>query len=141
MKKNSKKKTKYVEKIDAALKAKDERAEKAARRELKEMMLKNKQLIKARQAAEWGMRSLQGSFGRLKFPLDANDGPGRHRLVRLCCKLHQIRAQVVGISQIKNVYESNWREGSDGSYDEFCNMAFDDIRRKDRICKYYHIDL
>ena len=71
MKKNSKKKTKYVEKIDAALKAKDERAEKAARRELKEMMLKNKQLIKARQAAEWGMRSLQGSFGRLKFPLDA----------------------------------------------------------------------
>ena len=50
MKKNSKKKTKYVEKIDAALKAKDERAKKAARRELKEMMLKNKQLIKARQA-------------------------------------------------------------------------------------------
>ena len=55
MKKNSKKKTKYVEKIDAALKAQDERAEKAARRELKEMMLKNKQLIKARQAAKWGI--------------------------------------------------------------------------------------
>ena len=48
---------------------------------------------------------------------------------------------MVGISQIKNVYESNWREGSDGSYDEFCNMVFDDIWRKDRICKYYHIDL
>ena len=50
MKNNSKKKTKCVEKIDAALKAKDERAKKAARRELKEMMLKNKQLIKAQQA-------------------------------------------------------------------------------------------
>ena len=48
---------------------------------------------------------------------------------------------MAGINQIKNVYESNWREGPDGSYDEFCNMAFDDIRRKDRICKYYHIDL
>ena len=83
---------KCVEKIDAALKEKDERAEKAACRELKELMLKNNQLIKARQAAEWGMRSLQGSFGRLKLPLDANDGPGHHRLVRLCCKLHQIRA-------------------------------------------------
>ena len=55
MKKNSKKKAKYVEKIDAALKARDERAEKAARRELKEMMLKNRQLIKARQAAELGI--------------------------------------------------------------------------------------
>ena len=138
MKKNSKKKTKCVEKIDAALTGKDERAEKVTRRELKEMMPKNKQLIKARQAAERGMRSLQGSFGRLKFPLD---GPDRHRLVRLCCKLHQIRARVVGNNQIKNVYESNWREGSDRPYDEFCNMVFDDIRRKGRLCKYCNIDL
>ena len=43
---------------------------------------------------------------------------------------------MVGINQTKNVYEPHWREGSDGSYDKFYN-----IRRKDRICKYYYIDL
>ena len=87
------------------------------------------------------MRSLQGSFGRLKLPLDANDTSGRLRLIRICVRLHQIRARVVGINQIKNVYEPAWRNGADGSYDEFEEMVFSDIRRKDRIGRYYRMDL
>jgi len=33
----------------------------------------NQQLVSARQAAEWGMRSLKGLFSRLKLPLPAKD--------------------------------------------------------------------
>lgn len=32
----------------------------------------DKQLLSFRQSAEWGMRSLQGSFGRLRVPLEIN---------------------------------------------------------------------
>ncbi|OAV92037.1 hypothetical protein PTTG_05184 [Puccinia triticina 1-1 BBBD Race 1] len=37
------------------------------------LKLINEQLVLAWQAAEWGMRSIQGSFGRLKMPLPASD--------------------------------------------------------------------
>ncbi|EGZ24867.1 hypothetical protein PHYSODRAFT_296798 [Phytophthora sojae] len=41
--------------------------------ELEALMARNSELVSARQAAEWGMRSLQGSFARLKMPLPADD--------------------------------------------------------------------
>ena len=51
----------------------------------------NKQLVSARQAAEWGMRALQGSFGRLKLPLPAADHQFRAQVIELAVQLHQIR--------------------------------------------------
>ncbi|KAG8711381.1 hypothetical protein FRC09_020637 [Ceratobasidium sp. 395] len=41
-------------------------------------------VVSARQAVEWGMRAIQGSFGRLRMPLDAHDKHGRQRLIEVC---------------------------------------------------------
>jgi hypothetical protein len=57
-----------------------------------------------RQAAEWGMRTIQSSFPRLKDTFvydDTGEHPILMNMVRL---LYNLRARTVGISQIKNVF-------------------------------------
>jgi len=57
-----------------------------------------------RQAAEWGMRTIQSSFPRLKDTFvydDTGEHPILMKMVRL---LYNLRARTVGISQIKNVF-------------------------------------
>ncbi|KAG8718355.1 hypothetical protein FRC09_012793 [Ceratobasidium sp. 395] len=71
-------------------------------------------LVSARQAAEWGMRSLQGAFGRLKVPLDINDPDGRMRLLEIVTRLHNLRTRLVGINQIRTVYMQHWRRHGGG---------------------------
>ncbi|KAE9382383.1 hypothetical protein BT96DRAFT_952224 [Gymnopus androsaceus JB14] len=61
----------------------------------------NNQLTSFRQTSEWGMRLIQGSFARLRVPLDIN----------LCVRLCNYRTRTVGHNQIKTVYMSIWREG------------------------------
>jgi hypothetical protein len=51
----------------------------------------NKQLVSARQAAEWGLRAIQGSFSRLKLPLPATNHEFRAEVIELCVQLHQVR--------------------------------------------------
>jgi hypothetical protein len=99
----------------------------------------NQQLVSSRQAAEWGMRSLQGSFGRLRIPLPSDDLHFRQLLLLVVCRLHQLRTRVVGVNQIKTVYERAWRES--GLYDKFEEMVFKDIQRSDRIGKFYDLAL
>lgn len=41
--------------------------------ELDARLALNRELLSYRQTAEWGMRSLQGSFGRLRVPLEVNN--------------------------------------------------------------------
>ena len=43
----------------------------------------NEQLVSAWQAAEWGMRLLQGFFGRLKLPLPATNAHYRAEFIKL----------------------------------------------------------
>ena len=50
------------------------------------------QLLSCRQAAEWGMRTIQGSFGRLQMPLPINDTKWRANLVEICVRLSNVRA-------------------------------------------------
>jgi hypothetical protein len=99
----------------------------------------NRQLVSCRQAAEWGMRSLQGSFGRLRIPMPSDDARFRQLLLLVICRMHQVRTRLVGINQIKNVYERAWRES--GLYDKFEQMVFGDIQRSDRIGKFYNLVL
>ena len=61
-------------------------------------------VLSYRQTAEWGMRQLQGSFGRLSLPLDINDQDQRLNILEACFRLHNIKARLVGINQIRNVY-------------------------------------
>lgn len=100
----------------------------------------NEALVSARQAAEWGMRSLQGSFGRLKLPMVANDSALRGRIIESCCRLHNLRARVEGIGQIKTVYAPVWTGGGGeiGSFTGFENLRFREIRNNDRIRRYYN---
>ncbi|KNE92026.1 hypothetical protein PSTG_14559 [Puccinia striiformis f. sp. tritici PST-78] len=92
----------------------------------------NDSLVSARQAAEWGMRSIQGSFARLKLPLPAEDNEYQADLLQLVCGLHQIRCRLVGINQTASVYESVWDENAVLCRD-FHNMLFKDIESRHHI--------
>jgi hypothetical protein len=45
----------------------------------------NDQVVSARQAAEWGMHSIQGLFARLKLPLPADDHQYRFNVLQAVC--------------------------------------------------------
>jgi hypothetical protein len=59
------------------------------------------------------MRTMQGSFGRLRVPLNVANTADRQELLELCVRLFNVRANCVGISQIKSVYEPIWRASED----------------------------
>ena len=66
----------------------------------------NNQLVSAWKAAEWGMRSLQGSFARLKLPMPANNHAFQAEVLELAVRVHQLRCQLVGRNQTQTVYQS-----------------------------------
>jgi len=102
--------------------------------ELRERNAFLRQLVSYRQSVEWGMREIQGSFGRLRIPLDANDPTGRSNLLELCARLHNVRVRRVGIGQIRNVYVPTWRETEmEGLWENFERMLVADIRSGDRV--------
>lgn len=105
--------------------------------DLQHLLRFSRQVVSARQAAEWGMRTLQGSFGRLKVPLSANDSKYRFILLEVCCRLHQIRTRLVGINQIAQVYVPIWHEVDVEIFESFERMLFRDIRKRDRIAQFY----
>ncbi|ETP31755.1 hypothetical protein F442_19405 [Phytophthora nicotianae P10297] len=105
--------------------------------ELEVLLEINRELVSARQAAEWGMRSLHGSFARLKLPLPADDGEYRAIVLETCARLHQVRTRRMGINQIKTVYEKTWQDGGRTLYEEFESMVFREIQASDRIKRYY----
>lgn len=99
------------------------------------------QLLSYRQMAEWGMHQLQGSFGRLRVPLDVNDNDGRADLLKNCIRMNNVRATRVGISQIRTVYEPIWRALEAAElWDSFERMVIRDIRRGDRVAQFHIVD-
>jgi hypothetical protein len=97
----------------------------------------NEQLVSARQAAEWGMRAIQGSFSRLKLPLPASDHEFRAEVLELCVRLHQVRCRSVRINQTQIVYQSVEDEHVILAR-SFHEMLFPDIQKSCRISRYYH---
>ena len=75
----------------------------------------NRATTSMRQAAEWGMRSLQSSFPRLGDRLVYEERGERRIMMKMMILLYNFRAQLVGINQIKNVYMSNLNEDA-GAY-------------------------
>ncbi len=60
-----------------------------------------------RQASEWGMRGLQGTFPRCKKRMPSN--PETRRLVLECIVLiHNFRTEIVGFSQIRSVFDPEY---------------------------------
>jgi len=107
-------------------------------RELKKLLDFNRQLLSYRQTAEWGMRTMQGSFGRLRVPLDINDEMGRQVLLETCVRLNNIRARCVGINQIRSVYMPVWRASEDEQlWENLGNVLYKDIRKRDRVSRFH----
>jgi hypothetical protein len=102
--------------------------------QIEEKLAFDRELLSYRQTAEWGMRSLQGSFGRLRLPLDIGDQDARGNLLEICVCLHNLRTQRVGHNQIRTVYMPLWRQNQEDEevWTNFENMLFSEQHRVDR---------
>lgn len=76
-----------------------------------------------RQASEWGMRALQGSFSRLKSRLTSNKVI-RYHIILSIVLLHNYRTELVGLNQIATVFDHH--------YEQYINLE-----NYDRIARYY----
>jgi DDE superfamily endonuclease len=64
----------------------------------------NAEATSMRQSAEWGMRTLEASFPRLKDRFIYEERGERRRIMQMCFLLYNLRARRVGINQIHSVY-------------------------------------
>ena len=76
-----------------------------------------------RQASEWGMRGLQGTFPRLKKRLPS-DSATRRLVIEAIVLLHNFRTEFVGYSQIKTVFDPEY-------------VRIESLQGYDRIAQYY----
>lgn len=125
--------------VHVPLKAK-ERVE-GTHAEIQQRLALNREVVSFRQTAEWGMRSIQGSFSRLKMPLHPNDAPLRRRLLEVIVHLHNVRTRRVGLNQIRTTYNPIWQAQAEDRelWDGFENMMFGEIRRRDRVSRFHVI--
>ena len=70
----------------------------------RQAMLLGQQATSCRQAAEWGMRGLQGSFPRLKDRIIYEENGERAIILKFITLLYNYRVRTVGINQILNYY-------------------------------------
>ena len=61
-----------------------------------------------RQAAEWGVRAIQGSMPRLKDKMRYEENGERRRVMKLVPLLYNLRLARVGLNQLRNVYVPHW---------------------------------
>ena len=85
--------------------------ERSARRlhcEMRDYLLKVSNVYTSlRQASEWGMRGLQGSFPRFKKRLPT-DSYQRRQIIEAIILIHNFRTELVGYSQIKTVFDPEY---------------------------------
>lgn len=78
--------------------------EAATRAQLLRNYTVNAEATAVRQAAEWGMRSIQASFPRLKDRMIFEKFGERRLILKMCVLLYNLRARKVGINQIRNTF-------------------------------------
>ena len=107
--------------------------------EIQEKMVYDRELLSFRQTAEWGNQHLQGTFGRLRVPLEINNAECRGDLLELCVRLGNLRTRQVGINQIRTVYMPIWHENTEEEYiwKNFEDIIFSEQRRKDRVARFH----
>ncbi len=95
--------------------------------------------VSFRQTAEWGNRQLQGTFGRLRVPLDIGNAEKRGDLLEVCFRLNNLRTRRIGINQIRTVYLPIWNENLQEEYmwSNFGKMAFGEQRQNDRVQRFH----
>ena len=60
-------------------------------------------ITRQRQAVEWGMRSIQSSFQRVKIPMPS-DQHHRRKILEVMFRLHNFRVSETGVNQIRRVF-------------------------------------
>jgi hypothetical protein len=85
-----------------------------------EMIRRSNIYVSLRQASEWGMRALQGSFPRFKSRLPSNSAK-REKVIRTIVLVHNFRTHLIGRNQIKTVFDPEYErsvaiEGHDKIY-------------------------
>jgi hypothetical protein len=72
------------------------------------------------QAAEWGMRALQGSFPRLKDRITFSDeASDRKVFLNLIPMIYNFRMHYVGLNQIRSTFYPNFEVNGDHVLDIF----------------------
>lgn len=98
------------------------------------------QLLSFRQSAEWVMRALQGSFGRLRLPLEIASAERRGDLLETCVRLQNLRTKLVGINQLRSVYMPIWQENEQEEiWRNFENIVYGEQRKNDRVSRFHLI--
>ncbi|KAG2063508.1 hypothetical protein BDR04DRAFT_1137636 [Suillus decipiens] len=99
----------------------------------------DQQLLSFHQTAEWGMHALQGSFERLRIPLNIHFSEQHCDLLEVCVRLNNVHVGKVGISQIRSVYMPIWQEGKQDRmvWAEFESMVFSDQHHNDRVAQFH----
>jgi hypothetical protein len=109
------------------------------RLERERLLQEDRQLLSYRQTAEWGMRTIQGTFGHLCIPLQIAYHEVWGDLLETCACLFNLRARDVGINQIRSVYMPIWREDEqEGLWMAFESMLFSTQRKNDRV-RHFHM--
>jgi hypothetical protein len=104
------------------------------REELSQLLAFNRKLLSYQQTAEWGMQTIQGSFGQLRVPLPINHSNTHKDLLEICLRLVCLRANCAGLSQIRNVYMPVWKATEDEQlWENMGDMMFKDICCRDRV--------
>ncbi|KAG7097801.1 hypothetical protein E1B28_005120 [Marasmius oreades] len=96
------------------------------------------ELLSFRQAAEWGMQTMQGSFGCLHVPMKAGDHEGGGDSLEICFRLFNLCARCIGYNQIRSVYMPIWVVNEQEQiWKDFENVVFGEQRRQDRVRRFY----
>jgi hypothetical protein len=109
--------------------------------EIENQLQFDRQLLSYRQTAEWGNRALQGSFGRLRIPLEINFTERRGDLLETCARGYCLRARRVGLNQIRTVYMPQWQAHAEDAeiWRNFETMVFSEQRQKDRVARFHTV--
>ena len=92
--------------------------------EVRDMMVfLHERYVSLRQASEWGMRALQGTFSRLKSRL-TSDKQKRFLIIYSIILLHNFRTEYVGYNQIATIFDEH--------YEQYIN-----VEGYDRIARYF----
>ena len=69
------------------------------------------------------------------------DNEGRHRLLTVCVRLHNIRCSCAGVNQLLSVFEAAWKADGEACYNDFSTLLFSDIVHRDRVGRFYNLPL
>jgi hypothetical protein len=69
--------------------------------------VKSNDVVRGRQAAEWGMRAVQSRFGRLQTRLTVDENK-RKKIIFTCFSMYNLFTRLVGVNQIQTTYDPDW---------------------------------